>query len=149
MRGAKGPGGQDAILEVLGEPGHRVDFSGFQRFVQRQLRQNSGHTASQHGFPASGRADHQQVVPAGSSYFQSSLHLILTFHVVHIQGKIVEYGKDLVEIHFCGFNGGFPSQIAYCFGERGYGDHLDAIDDGGFFSILVGHDEGVHAVPFG
>ncbi len=124
MRAAIGAGGEDAVVKIFGVSRHGVDLGGLQGFVQREFRQDGGHTPGQHGLTRAGRAQHQQVVASGGGDLQGALDLKLPLHVVHIHGKGVQGGKDLLAVHLSGRNLRLSAQKEGRLLQRSDRDHL-------------------------
>jgi len=89
VRLAKWPAvGQRAAFDLAR---HRRDHGNFQQFRGRQRRQNGGQPCRQHGFAGAGRADHEQIVRAGSSHFEGTLGAFLALDVLEIDERAIEF----------------------------------------------------------
>ena len=54
-----------------------------------------GNALGEHGFAGAGRADHQDVVTAGSGDFEGTLGGLLAAHVGEVEGEVLELVEDL------------------------------------------------------
>ena len=106
---AEGPPGQQGVSRVR-QPRHGPDAGGLQRLGAAQLRQNGGQTLCQHGLSCAGRADEQNIMPAGSGDLQRPLHVFLPHDVPHIR-QIA--GLRLRRPHRSGGKGRFVFQVGY------------------------------------
>ena len=80
MRGAERPRPADAAAgEVAGEDSDHADFEHLGRLERRQDR---GQPPRQHRFAGAGRADHQQIMPAGGGDLERALGGLLALDVL-------------------------------------------------------------------
>ena len=85
MRGAEGPAAHQPGPFVQ-DPAHGVNLGGLNGLGKTQGRQNGGNAFGQHRLARTRRSNHEDVVAAGSGYFQGALGMELTFHVSEIHG---------------------------------------------------------------
>ena len=68
----------------------------FESFVQRELGQNRGEPASDHGFPGSGRSDHEHIVPSDRGDFQGAFYGRLSAHIAEIADIFAGFGEAVI-----------------------------------------------------
>jgi hypothetical protein len=70
---------------VIGQhASNRVDFGGFQRFVQVEWGQDGGQAAGQHGFACARRTDEDDVVSTCCGQFQGAFDVFLAAHIAEV-----------------------------------------------------------------
>ena len=69
-----------------------MNFGGFHRLFKAHYRQDGGQALGQHTFAGAGRADQQDIVPAGRGNFQGALGIFLSFYFAEIrQGRLRQF----------------------------------------------------------
>ena len=81
-RAKRPPCRQRAVADFAGDGGDHRDF---QKFGRRQRRQDRRQPRRQHRFARAGRADHQQMMPAGRGDFERALGAFLALDVAQIE----------------------------------------------------------------
>jgi hypothetical protein len=82
---AEGAAGDEAFARVE-ESGDGVDAGGLDRFLLGHVGHDGGHAFGEHGFTGAGRADHDDVVSAGSGDFEGAFDVVLAFDFVEVGG---------------------------------------------------------------
>ena len=88
VRSAKRPARQQSDA-ARKQPGDAMDLRGLYRFLKSQWRQDSGEALREHRFTGAWRADHQNIVPAGRSHFQSTLGAGLATDIAEIRKRLI------------------------------------------------------------
>ena len=127
--------------------GHGVYFGRFERFVQRQRRQDGRYAFGHHRFAGTRRAYHYNIVSAGSSHFDGALYIFLTFHI----GKVeFERGRMRIKLITRIDNGRlqrfFMVEEIDHIGNVIDAQHIQIVDDSGFACILARHDKAFETV---
>ena len=78
VRRAEGPLGREP---PVADPGGAVHLGDLERLLEARRRQDSGEATGEHGLAGSGRADHEQVVPARGRDLERPLGVLLAAHV--------------------------------------------------------------------
>ena len=65
--------------------GDRMDHADFERLGRFERRQDAGQPRRQHRLAGAGRADHQQIVPAGGGDFERALGALLALDVLEVE----------------------------------------------------------------
>ena len=86
-RAERPPVGERAAFDLTGDRG---DHRHFQELGRRQRRQNRGQPRGQHRFAGAGRADHQEVMPAGGGHFERALGAFLALDVGQIEWRALD-----------------------------------------------------------
>ncbi len=81
-RAERPPRGQRAVADFAGDGGDHRDF---QKFGRRQRRQDRRQPRRQHRLARAGRADHQQMMPAGRRDFERAFGALLALDVAQIE----------------------------------------------------------------
>ena len=85
MRAAeRPPRGERAALDLARDRG---DHRHFEQFGRRQRRQDRGQPRRQHRFAGAGRADHQQMMPAGGGDLERALGALLALDVAQVEQR--------------------------------------------------------------
>ena len=85
MRAAeRPPRGQRAVADFAGDGG---DHRHFEQFRRRQRRQDRGQPRRQHRLAGAGRADHQQMMPAGRRDLERALGAFLALDVAQVEQR--------------------------------------------------------------
>ena len=110
-----------------------MDFRSFDGFFEGHVGQDGGETFGKHTFSGARRADHEGVMPAGSSDFQGAAGGLLPFDLRKIRGA---------EILFPLGGGGGNGRQLRCAGQEvqqlpdmGNGKNVDPIDNPGFSRV--------------
>ncbi len=93
MRRAIGAGLADpASVE---RSGNRLDHRDFERFLRRERRQNARKAAGHQRLAGAGRANHQEIMPAGRGDLQCALRRLLPFDLrkVRAMGRRLGLGE--------------------------------------------------------
>ncbi len=139
VRCAEGPfGEQAAVRSDLARDG--VDLGRFERFVERQRRQNRGQPACEHRLARTRRADHQHVVAARRRDFERPLDGCLPLDVGEIFGVAALFLRE---------GGGscrrcdrpVAAQVLHRLSQRCRTDHLHALDHGRFAGVVARDDQ--------
>lgn len=91
---------RDEGLARREEADDAVNFGRFERFFQTERRKNSGDSLGQHRFAGAGRADENDIVPAGGRDLQRALHGFLAFDVGEIEFVGIFPSEQRVEVDF-------------------------------------------------
>ena len=83
---------------------NRIDPRRFQRFFERQRRQDRRQPAAEHGLARTGRAEEQNVVRPGGGDGQRSLDVLLSADVTEIDLVLAAVGQQGVGIDVRGLN---------------------------------------------
>ena len=83
-RAERPPRGQRAVADFAGDGSDHRDF---QQFRRRQRRQDRGQPRRQHRLAGAGRADHQQMMPAGRGDLERALGAFLALDVAQIEQR--------------------------------------------------------------
>ena len=83
-RAERPPRGQRAVVDFAGDRG---DHRHFEQFGRRQRRQDRGQPRRQHRFAGAGRADHQQMMPAGRGDLERALGALLALDVAQVEQR--------------------------------------------------------------
>ena len=86
-----------------------MNLCGLQALGQRQGWQDAGQTLGQHGFAASRRTDHHEIVAACCCNFQGTLDALLSFDIRKVELVVVLL---LIEFTAGVDDGGFIAGIA-------------------------------------
>ncbi len=127
-----------------------MNFGGFQRFLQRQRRQNGWQSLGQHGFTCAGRADHDGVVAARRRDFQGAFDVFLPLHVREIGLVVVDgVGKNIAGVYYQRLDVALTLDELHGLLHGFDADDVEVVDDGGFGGVLGGKDEALHALLAG
>ena len=111
-----------------------MNFRNLQRFFQRQLRENGGNAAREHGLARPGRTDHEQIMPACNGDFRSPLGPLLPLDIGKINAKVDSlripglYGSRLDSLR--------AAQMRHQFTQRMHGEHGQIGQIGGFERVF-------------
>lgn len=122
--------------------GHGVNLSGFQTFGERERGKNAGQALGHHALATTRRAYHDQVVAAGSCYFEGALHVFLSADIGEIELVLtlllVEFTAG---VNLCGVKMGAAVEEIDDIRQGFHAIDLDIIDYGGFADVLFGYNE--------
>ena len=125
-----------------GQPARRaVDARRLDRLLGRQHRQNRWHALGQHGLAGAGRADHQQIVPAGGGDRDGPLGHLLAADVGEVFVVVRELLKQFVESRRRRLDVELAGEEGDRLREAVDGDHVDVFDDGGLGGVRGGNDD--------
>ncbi len=97
MRRAKGPRSDQAML--LGQPDYTVDLCAFEGFFEFERRKNRRHALGEHRFARARRTDEQDVMTAGSSYFDGALRMRLAAHFAKVIRVVIEVRQQRLGVN--------------------------------------------------
>ena len=126
MRRAKRPAGQQRLAGR--QAAHRaVDARGLDRLLGRQHGQDRRHALGQHGLAGAGRADHQQIVPAGGGDRDGPLGHLLAADVGEVFVVVRELLEQFVEPRRRRLDVELAGEEGDRLREAVDGDHFDAL----------------------
>src|SRR5256885_7418894 len=70
---------------------HAMDFRRLQSFFERERRQNCWNALGQHGLSGARRADHQNVMTAGTGDFEGAFSRLLSANILKINRKMLGF----------------------------------------------------------
>ena len=79
---------------------HAVNLCGFKTLFKIHIRQDRWKSFGQHRLSRARGTDHDDIVAPCSSHFQTTLHMLLAFHIIEINRIIHFRLEDLIEINF-------------------------------------------------
>jgi hypothetical protein len=89
VRGAERPAvGKRAPFDLAG---HRRDHGDFEQLLRHERRQDGGEPRRQHRLARAGRADHEEVMPAGGGDLERALRALLPLDVLEVELRAVEF----------------------------------------------------------
>src|SRR6058998_2272769 len=97
MRRAKGPRSNQAVL--LGQPDYAMDLCTLEGFFEFQRRKNGGHALGEHRFARARRTDEQDVMAAGSSYFDGALRMRLAAHFAKVIRVVIKVRQQRLGVN--------------------------------------------------
>ncbi len=134
-------------------PGYGVDLGDFEHFVGDHGGEDGGGAACEEGFARAGRSTEKYVVGTCGGYFEGALDVLLAFYVAHVYRVL-----DVVRVVGEGFclvgddtahGEGVVVEVHDQLAEGGYGEDVDASDEGCFGSILSGNVDALDIVVAG
>jgi hypothetical protein len=141
MRGAKGPHGAERLAR-LKHPGNAVDLGGFERLLERHGRKNGGQAPGEHGLARTGRADQEDVVPAGRGDLQSPLGGRLAADLTEVHRIRRALGHERRHVGLDRRQGFGAGEMVADLLQRARTAHLEAGDYGRLGQIVLRHQDG-------
>src|SRR5271170_2588163 len=79
-------------------PRDAVNLRGLERLFKRERWKDGRHPLRQHRLPRSRRPNHQNVVSARASHFESALRRLLPANIFEVHMKLLRLGQQLIGI---------------------------------------------------
>ncbi len=133
---------RDHGLIFFQHAGHAEDLGGFDGLVKADGRKDRGDAFGQHGFSGTRRADHDQVVPAGSGHFQGALGQLLSHDFGIIRIGFAFSLKQARNIGFFRIDPRIAPEKIDDLGQGGDRKGQDVLNHGRFQAVLKGNDDG-------
>src|SRR6185369_9319243 len=127
------------------QPHDAVDLSGLDGLGKGHLRQNGRQPPGEHGLARPRRAEHQEIMCSGSSYFQRPFCILLPPDLGKILMVLGFQPKKLMDINLMRNYGYLSVQEPDDLGQIGNPDNVGPLDDPGFIYIL---DRDYYPFPF-
>jgi len=118
-----------------------MNARGFDGFFERHRGKNRGNALGEHSFASAGRADEENVVPAGTSDFQGAFRGLLAVNLAEVDTVFGGFAEEKLRVDLRGSKGFRGIDEIDGLGKSFYGINFDAVDDGRFASVGLGDSE--------